>query len=56
VAKILITPKDPRFNPRPVEGQLTAKTENGEITYYMNGESFPSEIVTILEGGGEGET
>lgn len=52
IAKVRITPvKSTYCNIEPFEreGKLTSKRFGKEIIYYIAGESYPAEIVTILE-------
>lgn len=50
MAKILVTPINPQFPIQTIEGKLESKyfPKDGLI-YYIQGRSFPANIVTIIE-------
>lgn len=50
MAKILVTPVNSQFSTQTIEGKLEWKyfPEDGLI-YYIQGRSFPANIVTIIE-------
>lgn len=55
MAKVLITPIKSEYcdiKPFEIDGKLTSKLfQNDGLIYYIKGNSYPSRIVTILEGG-----
>lgn len=57
MAKILVTPVGGCFPPFELEGRLTSRhSDNEGLIYYIKGQSFPEQIVTILEGESEAES
>lgn len=50
MAKILVTPVNSQFPTQTIEGKLECKYFPGnELIYYIQGQSFPANIVTIIE-------
>lgn len=49
MSKILVTPKTIGIKSFTVEGRLTSEIVDGERIYYIAGQSFPAEIVTVAE-------
>ena len=47
VAKILVTPVNK--SPFTLEGKITCTVLNGEFTYCHNEDSYPAEIVEVLD-------
>lgn len=57
MAKILVTPVAASgIKPFVVEGNLTSKFHDGELTYYIAGQSFPAEIAIVLKDESEVES